>query len=264
MKKTLIMTMLCMFFIHNSLAQETLMSLNRSEYPTQFLKRIENNIHRMNIQEILPDGSTRIFYNLDSKTDIEKLIFGDFNAPVEFIIKPDGDGVAPSGFRIVKNSSDTSCMLEVKYISNYDKVKNELIEKYPTTGFTFEQMESVTDSAILQSGMHNSVMRWKQNKESLNLYMVESRSFSVSEQLLEALYRKMIAEIKFFDSDHEGKNWGLIVTFRCVVDNEVWTLSTADKPSGSTFIFYDLCQQIIADAIANKLDEEKYLRLLNM
>jgi hypothetical protein len=54
---------------------------------------------------------------------------------------------------------------------------------------------------------------------------------------------------------------GYTVTFRCVVENEVWTL-TIHQPKGSIGKLTDICNQIVKDAMANQLDEDKYIALL--
>ncbi|MFR0765268.1 MAG: hypothetical protein ACLSHL_15885 [Alistipes communis] len=51
-------------------------------------KRVENNIDRCNLENILPDGSVEVLYNLGSKSDLERLFFDRFNAPVEFFFRP--------------------------------------------------------------------------------------------------------------------------------------------------------------------------------
>lgn len=57
--------------------------------PFMFVKRVENNIDRCNLENILPDGSVEVLYNLGSKSDLERLFFDRFNAPVEFFFRPD-------------------------------------------------------------------------------------------------------------------------------------------------------------------------------
>ncbi|MDR1119414.1 MAG: hypothetical protein LBM08_00675 [Dysgonamonadaceae bacterium] len=77
-----------------------------------FTKRIEYNL--IMLDEV---------YNLRSKGDVEKLFFGDFNALVEFFYKPSFSSA--SGFRLVKDSSDKSCTLEIKYVLNYKEALKE-------------------------------------------------------------------------------------------------------------------------------------------
>ena len=55
---------------------------------------------------------------------------------------------------------------------------------------------------------------------------------------------------------------GYSVTFRTVVDDEVWSLDI-HMPAGNAKIMADLCMQIITDAKANQLEESKYLSRLD-
>ena len=65
-----------------------------------------------------------------------------------------------------------------------------------------------------------------------------------------------------FASKAEGPSVGYWATFRCVVDNEVWTLSLDDEFTADAVALSDLCREIIADAVAGRLDEAKYLERL--
>lgn len=76
----------------------------------KFLKRIENN-YRNNVKTILPNGQIEGDYNLSSKSAVEKLFLGEFNAEVEFFLAPSFEGA--SGMRIYRDSTDKH-VLEVK------------------------------------------------------------------------------------------------------------------------------------------------------
>ena len=87
--------------------------------PFMFVKRVENNIDRCNLENIPPDGSVEVLYNLGSKSDLERLFFDRFNAPVEFFFRPDpgmNDPRDVAGLRILKDTADNSYRLEVKRI----------------------------------------------------------------------------------------------------------------------------------------------------
>ena len=244
-----------LFFLQNLSAQK-----QESYYDgPQFVKRIENNVLNLPIKAIRPDGSIIIHYNLNSKTAVEKLFFDEFNAPVEYFFEPDFR--TASGFRIVKDSVNNSYLLEVKIISNYDEVQKELDEKYPAIGFKNPSL--VPDSVIKQSAIHNRTMYAKRQEESLKLYQIETVSFSVSNQIVAALYQNMIVLIDHFEGLSGGRHEGYSVTFRCVVGNEVRTLLIQDQVQGKALLLSDLCRQIIADGIAGKFDEAKYIELLN-
>jgi hypothetical protein len=264
MLKRIVTVSFCILFIEGIFAQSTFLSAEKSpEYSAQFLKRIENNIIRMGLEDLLEDGSINAHYNLDSKTGIEKLFFGDINAPVEFFFEPDFD--APFGFRILRNSSmDESYSLEVKNIPNDEKVRQELLKKYPAKGFSIEQLESVPDSVRRQSAQYNNAQWQKQREERLVLSRVETRSFPVCNRFAEILYKKVVALIEHFDGNQVSRRMeGYRVTFRCVVENEVWTLLIKEVPQENVGRMFDLCKQIMMDADVNKLNETKYIALLD-
>ena len=55
---------------------------------------------------------------------------------------------------------------------------------------------------------------------------------------------------------------GFEVTFRCVMDDELWSLSI-HCPQGKALQFSDLFRQLITDSFDNKMNETKYLKLLD-
>ena len=184
----------------------------------QYLKRIEYNIlHR--------GGEYTDVYNLRSKDDIEKLFFGEINAPVEFFFSPAYAGA--SGFRILMDSLNNSYILEIKYISNYEWVM----------GFN--------------------------RSEWLKQYKVETKSFSISKQLAEEIYKKMVFLISNFKGKGVGPRFsgGWAVTFRTLVEDEVWSLRIHNPQENANKIAM-LCRKIITDAIANEFDELEYINVL--
>ncbi|GHT69999.1 hypothetical protein AGMMS50239_37700 [Bacteroidia bacterium] len=54
---------------------------------------------------------------------------------------------------------------------------------------------------------------------------------------------------------------GYSVTFRTVVEDEVWSLKI-HLPRGNALKMSDFCKQIILDADTSKLDETKFIELL--
>ena len=251
----ILITIVCLLSIQTLFAQE------QEQYPydgPQFVKRIENNVLNLPIRAFRPDGSIIIHYNLNSKTEVEKLFFGEFNAPVEYFFEPDF-GTA-FGFRIVKDSVSDSPMLEIKIISNYDEVRVELEEKFPSIGFKNPSL--VPDSVIKQSAIHNRSMYAKRKEESLKLYRIKTFSFPVSSQFAEILRDNMATLIEHFEGLPGGQYETCAVTFRYVVGNEVRTLLIQGKPQGKIFQLCELCQQIIADGIGGKLNEPRYMELL--
>lgn len=55
---------------------------------------------------------------------------------------------------------------------------------------------------------------------------------------------------------------GTNATFRCVVDNQLWTLR-CHMPDGDFEQLSDIFMQIIADVEASSFDQAKYLELLD-
>jgi hypothetical protein len=227
--------------------------------PGRFLKRIEYNSTLTNN------------YNLDSKGTMERMLFGDFNAPFEFFLAPSFS--ASIGVRLVKDSTNTSYLLEVKHIPNFLEVRKEVEAKYPPIGVSFSEMSSITPEIRDQMAETNRSMWAKQREEALTLYKVDSRALPVSNLFSEKLYHKMSSFIGNFKAKEvqgltgEG-NMAIIsfdgtdATFRTVVDDEVWSLSI-ENPTGNARRWSNLCQKIITDILAGTFNETNYLKLLD-
>ena len=226
-----------------------LQTVSARDYPVQFSKRIENNYIKSRLENVQPDGSIKPFSNLDGKTDIENLFFEDFNAPVEYFFER--EFIEVLGLRIVRDSSDRYYLLEVKSIPKFQEVNRALEKEYPSIGTPLKDLDTVTDS-----------MYAKCQEEAPKRYRVETRTFRIGDRFAEALYNKFVNWIDRFDSKAEGPSVGYWATFRCVVDNEVWTLSLNDEFTADAVALSDLCREIIADAVAGRLDEAKYLERL--
>jgi hypothetical protein len=174
-----------------------------------FLKRVENNL--LSNGKIISNGKISRIYNLKSKTDIEKLFFGDINAMVEFFVQPSFK--KPYGFRIMRDSLNVSYIIENKRISD--------------------------------------------------LNVVETVSYSVKKDVFaEKLYSRIKSTIEHFVMKGEPASIldGSTVTFRCVVEDEVWTL-TIHEPDSEIFQLPDICEQLIADIQSKNVDESKYITL---
>lgn len=246
------------------LAVVFLQEVSARDYPVQFSKRIENNHVKCRLENVQPDGSIKPLSNLDGKTDIENLFFEDFNAPVEYFFRWESKygPEEPLGFRIVKDSSGRHYLLEVKSIPNFKEVNNKLEEEFPLLLMSLKGLDSIADSTVRRYGKHNMAMYAKRRKEAPKRYRVETRTFRIGDRFAEALYNKFVNWIDRFDSKAEGPSVGYWATFRCVVDNEVWTLSLDDEFTADAVALSDLCREIIADAVAGRLDEAKYLERL--
>ena len=224
-----------------------------------FVKRIEYNFYVVPMSDVKKE-------NLNSKEGLEKLFWGNFNSPVEFSFLPSAESSLrsqTSSFRILRNPSNTSYILEVKYISNYEAANEEARKKYSSIGVTGTEAGHISDERKDKIANHNNIAFIKREEELLKLYKVESLSFTLSNQFAEKMHEKMVSVID--DYNVKGAFTTLIdvfFIFRAVVGDEVWTLKIRD-PKGDVLKMFDLCREIIADAKENKLDEKKYMAALN-
>jgi hypothetical protein len=198
-------------------------------------------------------------YNLESKGEEEKLLFGKFNAPVEFAYLPSFEGA--SGFRVVKDSLGAS-VLEIKYISNYDeaiKIAYRMAAK-SKIDLPAEVLNSLPREVFNLIYDYNNHRIVEKNPEKLpSPYKVETLSFPISERFAEKLHQKMVLFIDGFKAKGVPQLImdGHSVTFRTVVDDEVWSLRI-HVPRGNALKMADFCRQIITDAKANTFEESKY------
>ena len=94
---------------------------------------------------------------------------------------------------------------------------------------------------------------------------VETLSFPISDQFAGMLYSIMSSFIVNFKVKGIPvlSVDGYSVTFRSVVDDEVWSLWMCNPRGNLSRKMAELCVQIITDARATKLDESKYITVLN-
>ncbi|MDR3141104.1 MAG: hypothetical protein LBU37_05195 [Tannerellaceae bacterium] len=228
-----------------------------------FLKRIEYNIIIRGWTEA--DNS----YNLDGKSILDRILFGRINSPIEFVFEdsPEGDDEV-SAFRIVRNSQTDSYQLEIMRMPDLEKVYNAikvLSTKVNETLISPEliQMLSLEGRALLDE--HNKeVYRIRLSDDLFKPYRPESKTFQISNEFAEKLHNKIVTLIDNFKAAGIPPIIfdGYRVTFRIVVENEVWSLSI-HMPQKNALIMANLCRQIIEDADVNKLNETKYIALLD-
>ena len=214
--------------------------------------------------------------NLESKGELERLFFGDFNAPIEFLYEPDRRGA--SGFRIVRDSLELSYILELKYISNHSEAAAEASRRYPSIGVR-NPSDIPNDIANINIAEHNRKAFAKRRKARLKLFETETLSFPISNQFAEKLQEKMQIFIDTFEEEvtlPETERFcaetnrlamrfvrgGYTVTFRTVVDDEVWALHIRN-PLTRALEWSNLFRQIIAEAKVGEFDEEKYMSILS-
>jgi hypothetical protein len=258
MKKTLFTFVLAMFFMPVVFSQNN--EIGETGKGRTFRKVIENNL--LNNMIIASSGKVSKSYNLNSKTAVEKLMFGDVNAMIEFFVEPSFG--SPHGFRIVRDSTDTGYFLESKCISNWEKVSSEMSKKHPSIGIIAEQVATTPKEEIEQTAQHNSAMYAKQLEEGFKNYIVDIKAVPIKDDFAKNLYVAISSMVKTFVMEGEPASilGGNEVTFRCVVGDEIWTL-IIQEPDGAIGQLADLCNRIIGDMKENIFNETKYVELLN-
>jgi len=94
---------------------------------------------------------------------------------------------------------------------------------------------------------------------------LKSRSFPISAQFAEILYKKAVSLIANFKATGISPliGDGYVVTFRTVVDDEVWSLKI-HCPAGDALKMSNLCKQITMETLATgKPDESRYIKMLD-
>ena len=206
--------------------------------------------------------------NTESKSPLEKVLFGNTNAKVEFVVEPSFEGAY--GIRVIKDSSETSSSLEVKRIINWKEVEKQMQKAFPVKGYTIQELnakiaerekmsEEERELSILKSRIRNE----KREKESLKRYQVHTFIIPISDLFAEKLYAKFVSFIDDFKAKELEPNLlmgdGETTVFRCIVDQEIWTLSIPFKTEEKARELSDLCKQIVEDAEAGRFDESKYI-----
>ena len=217
--------------------------------------------------------------NMDSKGEIEKLLFGDFNALVEFFYSPAEElvgKIAPSGFRVVRDSLYASFSIEVKFISNFEDVIHGVIHNTALSGNMWQPWHGEEERRRQQAEL-----RTLQRERQLQLFTVSSLSFPINQSLAERIQEKLKTFISVFEEENpfppirsfseELGYWiesrvevvgGDSVTFRTVVNDEVWSL-WIHAPRNKALEFSTLFRQMIEDAKVGEFNEERYMEILN-
>ncbi len=202
--------------------------------------------------------------NTRGKSNLQKLFFPEYNAMIECIIEPAFTGAY--GFRIT-NSDNKDYILEVKWIYNTKEVLDSLLTVYPLKGTNVREKNSkkLTDKERKEIAEYNT----RQMKEIYRIaptkYRIKSQRILLDNPLYEILYGNCMSLIR--DYKNNGVPLGVLdgrrVTFRCVVDDEVWNFSISN-PAGDVERFTNICSQIIKDVQKNsgKNNEDKFLQLL--
>ncbi|MFV0267205.1 MAG: hypothetical protein ACK5HT_08715 [Draconibacterium sp.] len=259
MKRVIFACFVYLFSIPFAFAQEVEKHLNSGYY----LKRIENNMR---------DAVGN--YNMKSKSDIEKLFFGDFNALIEFCYNPSSEvnPCVPSGFRIFRDSLTSSYVLEVKRILNYREAAEEATKEVKNEQKRQELYIPTSLFDSLPRNVFNQVWEYNQGIYDQNVYYenyykalpkhfnVEIKSITISSQFAEKLSKMMVSFIDNFKSKGIplSNTDGYSVSFRTVVDYDLWSLSI-HMPGGNANTMANFCMEIIKDANEDNFEESRLL-----
>jgi hypothetical protein len=214
-----------------------------------FLKRIEYN---------------RI-YSIKSKSIYDRIFFGDTNSFIEFVFV---DPSVASAFRVIRDAQKDSYRMEVMQIpdtwKHYSRVRdlsagiNEIA--IPQT----LQSQIPLDVMALIHRHNKEIIRPAYVDSLLRPYRPKPRKYKVSKAFAEKLHEKMALLIDSFKAEGIPPiiSDGNTLTFRCVVGAEVWTL-TIHEPQRRALQLMDICRQIITDGCDKKINERKYIEMLD-
>lgn len=255
MNKLFVIFLLLVFFVEGLFSQQS-----AHVGGGRFILRKEYNLIDRGVTE---DNNT---YNLDSKSTIERILFGETNSMVEFVFENSSQETNASGLRIVKNLKQTSYRLEIASIPDsremvhlLSKKENPVIipgELMATTSLILKDLEIINE-------YNRNTMRSKMDGSLYKPFRPELKTFPVSNKFAEKLHETIVAVIDNFKAEGIPPVIvdGYLVTFRCVVGAEVWSLRI-HIPQNKVLQLSDLCRQIITDIQADNYDEEKYLKLI--
>lgn len=112
---------------------------------------------------------------------------------------------------------------------------------------------------------HNKQAVLLENSDDLyKPYRPEPLKLQISKEFAEQLHKQTSLLIKNFKGVGVPLNItdGSEVTFRCILDDELWTLSV-HCTQGKTLQFSNLFRQIIKDIFDNNMNETNYRKLLD-
>lgn len=211
------------------------------------------------VKTVQPDYTAGGTCNFESKNEEERLLFGDFNAPVEFIFAPSFDGI--SGLRIYQDSLNQSYLLEAKRVTNWEEVNNQLKAEFPSD----RKVSTITLAQWEEKKKQMEANKARKREEWLLRQTIFTQVVQISDTLAVRFYEtvakaigKACKELKTNAIINDGDE----AVFRCVVGDELWTLKY-HQPEGEYKALSDLFRRMIADVEAGTFDEAKYLEALN-
>ncbi len=206
------------------------------------------------------------------KLGIDRKLFGDFNARVEYLLEPSFSETI--GCRIYRRATDTAYVLEVKRVDNYKEVEDQVQKEFPTISIPGKEFFAMSEEEHARVLAHNRQKWGRMAVERLKRYRIRTISVPISDRLADRLYEATKGEILNIEPEKKRytKEGGEIITlifdgepatFRCVVeDDTVWTLRY-HVPEGAFKILSDLFRAMIADIEAGRFDETRYQATLD-
>lgn len=257
MKVIIVLFLMFLLFVNTIMSQST-----DHKEGGRYMKIVEYNAINRGITEEIGR------YNLEHKSILDRIFFGTKNSLVEFVFEdsPEGTNEA-TAFRIIKSSRDGSYSLEVMCLQNMSKVydiRDLLSQQTTPIILPFRLTTGISQEIMNQIKEHNKqANHFKYSDELYKPYRPKPETFELGSEFAEKLHKKT----KMLIDNFGGKGYqalifdGYSVTFRCVVVDELWTLSI-HCPQGRALQLSDLFRQIIADGLDNTFEESKYLQQL--
>ncbi len=242
-------------------------SFSRAQQSTRYRKIMENNCRDdFEFSEGYGTGIPRDSYNMESKTPVERLFFGDRNAEVEYFFLPSFDGA--SGLRLVKDACG-GYVLETKRVTNWQEVERQIVEEFPPKGYAtveelmadVERSKNLSEEEREREAVENAAMNDRLRRERHRRWTIRTCSVPVSGACAGKLYERIASAIDGFTMKGRPAviGDGYDVTFRCVVGDELRTLTVQNPDAESVRRLSDLCRRMIADIEAGRFDERECL-----
>lgn len=227
-----------------------------------YTKRADYNVLSW-IVHIDENGIEKPVYNQIDKTPLEKIFFGQTNSPVEYVVETSFDGSA--GLRLYKDVADSDdWTLEVIPFGDYEMAVRDVKREIEKIEIPLWFLGRLPQNYQEQVKEHNEKVPYAAANEDTYKSHRPATTVITLHHLGDRLYEKMVALTGGFKA--EGRSAmifdGYEATFRCVVGDEVWTL-TIHVPQKRALQMSNLCRQIIEDVTrGDEFDEWKYIRML--
>lgn len=199
-------------------------------------------------------------HNLRSKDILQKKFFPDNNGLIEFFEAPSFR--TEYGFRVVQKDTN-EYVLEIKQIDNWSEIKDRTDAKYP---LQIPQKTLPNDKRDEMNRVYaeNVQQRRQEEKKNQTEYDILSKEISISKAFAVQLHETFIYLIKNYDNKGPSITQfdGSQITFRCVVENELWSFTIGRAFNEIDELTY-ICNEIMQDSTSeNAFDECKYTQRL--